>query len=71
MRPIRQRPAWQVKQLLQQSGVTQLDIAKACGVSPSLVSHTINRGPVGTARMKDLIWVEIERVTAALFLEKP
>ena len=70
MRPIRQRPAWQIKEALRRSGVRQIDIAKVCGVEPSIVSLTINRVRTGGGETKERIWQEIERVTAWLFAEE-
>lgn len=69
MRPIRQRPAWQVKDLLRRAGSSQQEIAAALDLSQSFISHTINRGPGGLAAKKDRVWQEIERVTARLFAE--
>jgi len=69
MRPIRQRPAWQVKDLLRRAGTSQQDIAARLHLSQSFVSHTINRGPGGLAEKKERVWQEIERATAALMAE--
>ena len=69
MRPIRQRPAWQVKDLLRRAGTSQQDIAARLGLSQSFISHTINRGPGGLAAKKERVWQEIERATAALMAE--
>ncbi len=70
MRPIRQRPGWQVKEALRRCGVRQTDIAQRCGVTSSFVSVLINRGPIGKRpEAAERCWQEIERVTARLFAE--
>lgn len=66
-RSIRKLPAWQVRKLMRDKGVTQRDIAELAHiqVTPSFVSRTIaRRATVRPSAKTEAIWREIEKRVA-------